>query len=350
MAEHFDIHNILKQDTTQDSVARILLTHKQIVVMILREYFPEFNGVPLDFIRDKCLDGLEEVDYLIGDRTHGSSGTDMDVCIHARIPKDMESQVGVIINMEIQKKFNPGYDIIKRGIYYACDLIAMEKETVFTDCDYDGLKKVYSIWVCLGAPEEKANQVIRYGMAELCQADETRSIHQAGAAYDLLEIMMICLNDKCQEGGDSVIDMLRTLFSMKLSQEQKNKILEEKYSITFTKEKQMKFNEYIEYVKETCLEIGEEKGFQKGEQSGFQKGEQSGFQKGEQSGFQKGEQKGKKEGKEEGFQLGEAQTRMAVVKNMLHQGKSKKDIQIALGLTTSQVSELIRNVQNNAQA
>ena len=81
----------------------------------------------------------------------------------------------------------------------------------------------------------------------------------------------------------------------------------------------MKFNEYIEYVKETCLEIGEEKGFQKGEQSGFQKGEQSGFQKGEQS----------------GFQLGEAQTRLAVVTNMLHQGKSKKDIQIALGLLFS---------------
>ena len=111
----------------------------------------------------------------------------------------------------------------------------------------------------------------------------------------------------------------------------------------------MKFNEYIEYVKETCLEIGEEKGFQRGEQSGFQKGEQSGFQKGEQSGFQKGEQKGKKEGKEEGFQLGEAQTRMAVVKNMLHQGKSKKDIQIALGLTATQTNELIRSVQNNAQ-
>ena len=87
----------------------------------------------------------------------------------------------------------------------------------------------------------------------------------------------------------------------------------------------MKFNEYIEYVKETCLEIGEEKGFQKGEQSGFQKGEQS------------------------GFQLGEAQTRLAVVTNMLHQGKSKKDIQIALGLTATQTNELIRSVQNNAQ-
>ena len=99
----------------------------------------------------------------------------------------------------------------------------------------------------------------------------------------------------------------------------------------------MKFNEYIEYVKETCLEIGEEKGFQKGEQSGFQKGEQ------------KGKEEGKEEGKIEGFQLGEAQTRMAVVKNMLHQGKSKKDIQITLGLTASQTNELIRSVQNNAQ-
>jgi hypothetical protein len=41
---------------------------------------------------------------------------------------------------------------------------------------------------------------------------------------------------------------------------------------------------------------------------------------------------------------------MAVVKNMLHQGKSKKDIQIALGLTANQTNELIRSVQNNAQA
>ena len=329
MAEHFDIYDILKQDTTQDNVARILLTHKQIVAMILREYFPEFNGVPLDFIRDKCLDGLEDADYLIGDRTRGSSGTDMDVCIHARIPKDLESQVGVIINMEIQKKFNPGYDIIKRGIYYACDLIAMEKETVFTDCNYDGLKKVYSIWICLGAPEEKANQVFRYGMAELCQTDETQAIHQVGAAYDLLEIMMICLNDRYKEGGDSVIDMLRTLFSMKLSKEQKNKILEEKYSITFTKEKQMKFDEYIEYVKETCLEIGEEKGIKIGEEKGIKIGEEKGIKIGEEKGI--------------------AQTQRTVVTNMLLQGKSEKDIQAALGLTASQVRELIRDVQSNVQ-
>ena len=70
----------------------------------------------------------------------------------------------------------------------------------------------------------------------------------------------------------------------------------------------MKFN-YYEYVKETNLKIGEEKG----------------------------------------FQLGAIQTRKTVVANMLHQGMSEKDIQATLGLNASQVRELIREVQSNVQ-
>ena len=309
MAEHFDNHDILSQNTTQDNVIKMLFTHKQIVAIMLRECLPEFNGVPLNFITEKCLDGLEDADYLIGDKTHGNAGIDMDICIHARLPKDLDSQVGVIINIEVQQNFHPGYDIIKRGIYYGCSLIAMEKETVFADSDYDNLKKVYSIWICLDVPLDKANTIIRYGMAELCPTDVTHGVHRIGAPYDLLEVMMVCLNDKCENGGDVVIDMLRTLFSQRLSKEEKQKLLKEKYSITFTQEKQMKFN-YYEYVKETNLKIGEEKG----------------------------------------FQLGEIQTRKTVVTNMLLQGKSEKDIQATLGLNASQVRELIRDVQSNAQA
>ena len=308
MAEHFDNHDILSQNTTQDNVIKMLFTHKQIVAIMLRECLPEFNGVPLNFITEKCLDGLEDADYLIGDKTHGNAGIDMDICIHARLPKDLDSQVGVIINIEVQQNFHPGYDIIKRGIYYGCSLIAMEKETVFADSDYDNLKKVYSIWICLDVPLDKANTIIRYGMAELCPTDVTHGVHRIGAPYDLLEVMMVCLNDKYENGGEVVIDMLRTLFSQRLSKEEKQKLLKEKYSITFTQEKQMKFN-YYEYVKETNLKIGEEKG----------------------------------------FQLGEIQTRKTVVTNMLLQGKSEKDIQATLGLNASQVRELIREVQSNVQ-
>ena len=223
MAEHFDNHDILSQNTTQDNVIKMLFTHKQIVAIMLRECLPEFNGVPLNFITEKCLDGLEDMDYLIGDKTHGNAGTDMDICLHARLPKDLDSQVGVIINIEVQQNFHPGYDIIKRGIYYGCSLIAMEKETVFADSDYDNLKKVYSIWICLDVPLDKANTIIRYGMAELCPTDVTHGVHRIGAPYDLLEVMMVCLNDKYENGGEVVIDMLRTLFSQRLSKEEKQK-------------------------------------------------------------------------------------------------------------------------------
>ena len=67
----------------------------------------------------------------------------------------------------------------------------------------------------------------------------------------------------------------------------------------------MKFD-YYEYVKETNLKIGEERG--------------------------------------------ENKIIKTVVMNMLRQGKSEKDIQATLGLNASQVRELIRDIQSNAQA
>ena len=76
----------------------------------------------------------------------------------------------------------------------------------------------------------------------------------------------------------------------------------------------MKFNEYIEYVKETCLEIGEEKGIKIGEEKGI------------------------------------AQTQRTVVTNMLRQGSSEKQIQAALGINANQLNALIHDIQTNAHA
>ena len=81
----------------------------------------------------------------------------------------------------------------------------------------------------------------------------------------------------------------------------------------------MKFDEYIEYVKETCLEIGEEKGIKIGEEKGIKIGEEKGI----------------------------AQNQRTVVTNMLRQGSCEKQIQAVLGITASQVRELIREVQSN---
>jgi hypothetical protein len=207
----------------------------------------------------------------------------------------------------------------------------MEKETVFAGSDYNSLKKVYSVWICLDAPLKTANQVIRYGMAELCQTDETQGVHKAGAAYDLLEIMMICLNDGCQKSGGPVIDMLGTLFSLALSKERKRKILEEEFSITFKQEEHemLTVADYIEYVAEKC----EERGIKLGEERGIKLGEERGIKLGEERAEKRAEDKIKN-----------------VVANMLRQGMSEKEIQILLGVSTDEVRKLIHDVQTNAQS
>ena len=92
-------------------------------------------------------------------------------------------------------------------------------------------------------------------------------------------------------------------------------------------------NDFIEYVKQVNLKLGEEIG------------EERGLKLGEERGLKLGEERGE----ERGLKLGEEQARRTVVANMLRNGRDEKDIQIALGLPNSQIVELIRDVRANSQ-
>ena len=55
-----------------------------------------------------------------------------------------EKHVKIIMNLEAQLKFNPGYDLVTRGVFYCARMLSAQYGTEFTTQDYDGLKKVYS--------------------------------------------------------------------------------------------------------------------------------------------------------------------------------------------------------------
>ena len=91
-----------------------------------------------------------------------------DVKFTARIPekaKRSEGEISVIVNIEAQNRFNPGYSLLKRGIYYCCRLISSQYNRIFTNSDYDKLKKVYSIWICTSPDKEHRNSIIRYSLS-----------------------------------------------------------------------------------------------------------------------------------------------------------------------------------------
>ena len=55
-----------------------------------------------------------------------------------------------------------GYDIVTRGIFYVSRMISAQLSTEFSKSDYDNIKKVYSIWICMHSPNNIGNAISCY--------------------------------------------------------------------------------------------------------------------------------------------------------------------------------------------
>lgn len=62
--------------------------------------------------------------------------------------------------------FYPGYPLVKRGIFYCSRMLSAQYGTEFTEPDYDKLKEVYSIWICLNPPIKSGNTIVQYHMTK----------------------------------------------------------------------------------------------------------------------------------------------------------------------------------------
>ncbi len=84
-----------------------------------------------------------------------------DIRFDVNYPKGKET-IKLLIGIEAQKKYNPGYDIVTRGIFYGARMISSQLETEFHNSDYDNVKKVYSIWICMNVPQYAENTITAY--------------------------------------------------------------------------------------------------------------------------------------------------------------------------------------------
>ena len=65
----------------------------------------------------------------------------------------------IIINVEAQKDEPNGYDILNRAIFYVSRMISSQKERDFSNSNYNDIKRVYSIWVCMNMPENSLEHI-----------------------------------------------------------------------------------------------------------------------------------------------------------------------------------------------
>lgn len=201
--------------------------------MSIKEIVPLIEGSPE--IHSVSVHPGENPDAITGDRNEdkvpGENVTVFDIRFHAYIP-NINQNIKILINVEAQRKFHPGYDLVTRGIYYGARMISAQRDTEFKDSNYDDIKKVYSLWICMDTPNYVKNTVTEY---KLCQ-EKVFGDFQMDARYDILNVTFMCLGNPDTEDIPKFLSMLSVALNDSMNTNEKKRILEEEYQIPMTRE------------------------------------------------------------------------------------------------------------------
>ncbi len=237
-------------DAQYDDRAKRLLGNKIILAHILVKTVDEFKGMnPKDVVsyiegepfigvvpvepgltnaeKIPSDEGLENGQRIVGMNTENAEINEglvrFDIIFYVRM-KDGISQV--IVNIEAQKDEPTSYHILNRAVFYVSRLVSSQKERDFVKTNYNDIRRVFSIWVCMNMDENSMAYV------HLAKDDLLGSYPWKGG-LDLLNIVLIGIANELPEHDDKyeLHRLLNTLLSMELSASEKLGIMEKEYSI-----------------------------------------------------------------------------------------------------------------------
>ena len=240
-----------ERNAAYDTLAKRFLARKSILAHILKHTVSEFADSSLSDIEKKYIEGdpiatintvpLDDTLDIKGKHTESNSPLEglitFDIIFDAIAPTTGEP-IKLIINIEPQKTTTSiDYKLMKRAVYYVARLISSQKEKDFHGDDYNGLKKVYSIWITMDVQNYRADSIQEYSLTEKVIHGK---FHDDLHNYDLLKI--IILNLGMQKTSHRLLDLLHLLFmDLRLSDE-KEKILHDEYDITLTRDMRKELN------------------------------------------------------------------------------------------------------------
>ena len=232
------------QDAQYDDKAKRLLGNKIILAHILVKTVDEFKGMNpkevVSYIEGEPLIGVVPVEpgltnagkeengqRIVGMNTENAEINEglvrFDIIFYVRM-KDGISQV--IVNLEAQKDEPTSYHILNRAVFYVSRLVSSQKERDFVKTNYNDIKRVFSIWVCMNMDENSMDYVH-------LTDDKLLGSYPWKGGLDLLNIVLIGIANELPEHDDKyeLHRLLSTLLSMELSIDEKLGIMEKEYSI-----------------------------------------------------------------------------------------------------------------------
>ena len=150
-------------------------------------------------------------------------------------------------------------------------MLSAQKGIEFIGRDYDNIRKVYSIWICMNAPDYIGNAVSEYS---ICKKDRVPGIPDEKKAYDKLTVVMICLNPDSKK-GNRLTKMLGVLLAPGIKAKAKIHQLENEFDIPMENDMGEELNQMCnlsDYVEEIGIKKGIEQGIERGREEGIEQG------------------------------------------------------------------------------
>ena len=151
-----------------------------------------------------------------------------DIIFYVRMKNGLSQ---IIVNIEAQKDEPTEYEILNRAIFYVSRLISSQKERDFVNTNYDDIKQVFSIWICMNMDDNSLSHI------HLTKDEMLKPCNWKGN-LDLLNIVLIGITNEIPE-HDEKYEMHRligTLLSGELKEQEKLDIIEHEYNIPISQE------------------------------------------------------------------------------------------------------------------
>ena len=276
--------NITASADTYDINAKALLADKQVLSWILKYTIHEFHDMAIPDIMNCIGDdiavgsvpvdpGFTSLGPVRESKTEDSVPGEGTIFFDIRFSAypERNAKVKFLINLEAQKISSHSalhYHLENRIVFYLCRMVSAQKNTEFYHSDYDSLRNVRSIWICMDKKSD-GDSIEEIGLARKTIFGKTGKPH----TIDLMQGIIINIRNRenVETSQCALISMLEVLFSQKSVADKRN-ILEKEYGILMTVEMERSLNIMCNFS-EFFIEEGLERGMERGMKRGLEQGE-----------------------------------------------------------------------------
>lgn len=233
-------------ETTEQLIRRYnesvcnILADPQVLAYILIHTMSEYEGWDIQAVIDTIEDievrkqhvnpGYSNIGKIVGDQTVDLVPGEGEIRYDIRFVVNIVEKIRVLINVEAQKhtkEYRLEYHIENRIQYYLSRMISAQKNTEFFGDDYDDIRKVVSIWICMDANKD-GDGITKFAFQpETLYGKEVVYEH-----FNKMEAYIIRIRNtyNAAESKHALIHMLETLLSNKKKEDVK-KILQDRHGM-----------------------------------------------------------------------------------------------------------------------